>query len=365
MDRNIRHHHLTPSQGINTRIEPQRQQRNKTIASSVKSKPGKKPPTMAQLYKIIVACVYIFTFPQTECVIFAGPAATSHTMTGVAAAGAANAAVGAANAALAAPTRPRAFKPYGSPPPFDLEAEKDSFDTWVRRWEIFLALSTIDEVLDAGLRPAYKTNLLLSCFSIQTLQTVLSAGLSQAQLADHDQITGMLRTRCNAGKNRHIWRHQMALCTQRPKQQADKRLCELRDVSRKCDIIGDCCAICEATSILGQIVTGVADNEVRIKLLEQGDTLTLNGAIAILRTAETSQLQAVNLRDKSSIYAIRRSTYQNKKAAEGNPGAAKHPEEKKDGVRFEKDSSTSCRFCGEPSRHIRRDGPAWGKKCHN
>ena len=40
----------------------------------------------------------------------------------------------AATAAAAAqqPT-PRAFKPYGSPPPFDLDAEKDSFDTWFKR----------------------------------------------------------------------------------------------------------------------------------------------------------------------------------------------------------------------------------------
>ncbi|KAK4006422.1 hypothetical protein OUZ56_011575 [Daphnia magna] len=164
-------------------------------------------------------------------------------MTGVAAAGAANAAVAGANA-VAAPTQPRAFE------------EKDSYDTWVWRWEIFITLSTIDEVLDAGLHPAYKP----TCYGL---------------LADHDQISRMLRTRCNAGKNRHIWRHQMALCTQRPNQQADNWLCELRDISRKCNFIGDCCARCEVTRILGQVVTGVADNEVRIKLLGQGDTLTL------------------------------------------------------------------------------------------
>ena len=28
----------------------------------------------------------------------------------------------------------RAFKPYGSPPPFDLEAERDSFPIWEERW---------------------------------------------------------------------------------------------------------------------------------------------------------------------------------------------------------------------------------------
>jgi hypothetical protein len=90
-------------------------------------------------------------------------------------------------AALQAPPAnpPRAFKPYGSPPPFDLEAERDSFAVWEERWKIFLALSTIDEVLDAATR---KTNQLKSCLSTTMLQAVLSAGLTAAQLGDHDEI---------------------------------------------------------------------------------------------------------------------------------------------------------------------------------
>jgi hypothetical protein len=93
----------------------------------------------------------------------------------MAAAAAAAAALAVAPAAAAA-IPPRAFKPYGSPPPFDLEAERDFFAVWEERWKIFLALSTIDEVLDAAARPAYKTNQLKSCLSTTTLQAVLSAG---------------------------------------------------------------------------------------------------------------------------------------------------------------------------------------------
>ena len=161
----------------------------------------------------------------------------------------------------------RAFKPYGSPPPFDLEAERDSFPIWEARWDIFLALSTIDEALDVALRPAYKTNQLKSCLSTPTLQAVLSAGLTAAQLADHTSIINLLRTRCNAGRNRHVWRHQFALLAQLPNQTADNWLCSLRDISRKCDFGVDCCANCEPTRILGQLIAGVADNAVRIKLL--------------------------------------------------------------------------------------------------
>ena len=56
----------------------------------------------------------------------------------------------------------RAVKPYGSPPPFDLDAEQDKFSVWLERWNIFIVLSTIDEVLDAAAQPSYKTNQLKS-----------------------------------------------------------------------------------------------------------------------------------------------------------------------------------------------------------
>ena len=64
-----------------------------------------------------------------------------------------------------------AFKPYGKPPPFDLEEYKDSFELWEKQWEVFLALWTIDSTLAAADRPAYKRNILLSCLSKETLQT--------------------------------------------------------------------------------------------------------------------------------------------------------------------------------------------------
>ena len=257
----------------------------------------------------------------------------------------------------------RAFKPYGSPPPFDLEAERDSFPIWEARWDIFLALSTIDEALDVALRPAYKTNQLKSCLSTPTLQAVLSAGLTAAQLADHTSIINLLRTRCNAGRNRHVWRHQFALLAQLPNQTADNWLCSLRDISRKCDFGVDCCANCEPTRILGQLIAGVADNAVRIKLLEQGDALTLDQALTILRTSETTQLQAASLQPgDQAINAIRKSALK--------PGKNDAPPGKQ--TQFAQGTKSAngktiapCRYCGGPRRHGRAQCPAYGKTCDN
>ncbi|KZS04174.1 Uncharacterized protein APZ42_032919 [Daphnia magna] len=77
----------------------------------------------------------------------------------------------------------------------------------------------------------------------------------------------------------------------------------------------DCCANCEPTRILRQLIAGVADNAVRIKMLEQGDALILDQALTILRTAEATQSQAASLQT-AAINAIRRSAYKTGKAEE-------------------------------------------------
>lgn len=72
-------------------------------------------------------------------------------------------------------------------------------------------------------------------------------------------------------------RYQFTLLGELPNQSADNWLCSLRDVSRKCDFGQDCCTNCEPTHILGQLIAGVADNAVRITLLEQARRCTHSG----------------------------------------------------------------------------------------
>ena len=169
-----------------------------------------------------------------------------------------------------------AFKSYGTPPHFDLDEYKDSFELWHKKWTIFLSLSTIDSALDAAHRDLYKAHTLLSCLSTDTLQAVLSMGLTDTQLDDHTVVIDHLRSRCNAGRNRHVWRQQFSAKKQGVQQAADDWLCELRDLARRCEFATDCCANCEPTRILGQLKYGVESDEVRVKLLEHGATFILN-----------------------------------------------------------------------------------------
>jgi hypothetical protein len=79
---------------------------------------------------------------------------------------------------------------------------------------------------------------------------------------------------------------------QRANESADNWLCELRELASKCGFSEDCCSKCLPTRILGQIVYGVYDYDLRRKLLEQGDELKLDEAIDILRVAEAASTKA-------------------------------------------------------------------------
>jgi hypothetical protein len=143
--------------------------------------------------------------------------------------------------------------------------------------------------------------LLISWLSTDTLQAVLSVGLTDAQLDDHTVVIGHLCSRCNAGHNRHVWRQQFSAKKQGVQQGVDDWLCELRDLARKCEFATDCCANCEPTRILGQLIFGVGSDNVRVKLLEHGVTLSLDMALTIIRTAEASNKQSKNLKTEDAL----------------------------------------------------------------
>jgi hypothetical protein len=95
----------------------------------------------------------------------------------------------------------------------------------------------------------------------------MSMGLTDAQMGDHEVVIQKLSERCNAGRNRHVWRQQFTLSKQLANEAANNWLCDLRDLARKCEIDTYCCANCQPTRILGQVVYGVHDDEILPHLL--------------------------------------------------------------------------------------------------
>ena len=215
------------------------------------------------------------------------------------------------------------FKPVGQPPPLDIEAEKDTFNTWKTQWGLYIKLSTIDEAYQpASGREEYKATQLLTCMSANTLNTVVNARLGDAAMKDSTLIIKYLEDLSNAGKNKHVRRQQFNSCVQRQGLSIDNWLCELRDLGRKCEFETGCCHLCEPERMLGQIIFGLADKDVRIKLLEVGPSLTLDQTIVIVRTSEMSRLQAEHLQP-GSVQGIRgKSAYKKAKSARVTEAAA-------------------------------------------
>ena len=260
------------------------------------------------------------------------------------------------------------FRPYGTPPAFDLDEYKDSFEIWEAQWDIFLELSTINTGLPENERPRYKANILKSCLSKSTLTALLTSGMSADNLNNPEEIIKKLRERCNSGRNRHVWRQQFASRQQREGETIDDWLCDLRSLSSKCEFQEDCCAACEPTRILGQIVYGVRNEEDRRKLLEKGPALQLDDALTTLRTSEAALKQSANLRssDAPSINMTTKSNYKKKKSDKtGKAANADKSAKPSNGSQKTSDSTTSsgCTHCGSSSSHKKADCPAAGKEC--
>ena len=149
--------------------------------------------------------------------------------------------------------------------------------------------------------------------SPNTLGAVVNAGLEVTAMEDVTQLIEYLRERCNAGKNKRVWRQQFKTCTQRQDLSIDNWLCELRDLSRKYEF-ETCCSRCDAEQILDQFLFGLNDREIQQKLFDIGPSLTLDQATATARTCETSKLATEQLKTDASVQGIKsKSMYQKQK----------------------------------------------------
>ena len=256
------------------------------------------------------------------------------------------------------------FKPNGTAPPFDLEEYRDTFSVWKMKWNVFIRLSNIDEVLEQTRRAQYKADVLISCLSPTTLHTVMSMGLTDADLRNPTTIITKLEERCKAGRNEHVWRYQFHSIRQLPQQSFDDFLCELRDVGTKCSFGDGCCQNCLPARLLDQIVVGVHDDDLRAKLIEKAAGLTLENAIQLAQATEAASKSVTSLRsDSSSVDSIsRKSAYkqnklrQQQQAVTGSSRDAKKPAG---------ESSSGCGYCGSKEDHPRENCRATNSMCYS
>ena len=256
------------------------------------------------------------------------------------------------------------FKPYGTPPAFDLDEYKDNFELWKEQWDVYIALSTIDTELPQNDRPAYKANLLKHSLSKSTFQALLRSGLTAAQLLDPNVIIDTLKQRCNSGRNVHVWRQRFQLRVQRPNESLDDWLCDLRDLATKADFATGCCVDSEKARLLQQLIFGAQDDEDRRRLLEKGRTLTLDQAIEFMHASENARKDSSGLRgaEALSVQQTAKSNYKTQKADSRNGSKSGQTSKKPTGGGHQNDSK--CIWCGAEKKHTRKECPAHEKECN-
>ena len=186
--------------------------------------------------------------------------------------------------------------------------------------------------------------------SLQTLQAVLSAGLTATQLVDLDEIINFLRNRCNARRNRHVRWHQMAICTQRPNKKADNWLCELREWEKR---------IQQWLLRMVRVNKNTWPNRFR--------NSRQRGATQYVRARRRTHLRQSRYNPShnrnisiTSRQPSRRPHHQRHSkicVSSQESGVVRQQHQSN-----EKKENGFCQFCGENSKHFRKNCPAWGKE---
>ncbi|KRZ02708.1 hypothetical protein T11_15687 [Trichinella zimbabwensis] len=191
-------------------------------------------------------------------------------------------------------------------------------------------------------------------------------GLTETELNNHKIIIERLHQRCNAGSNRHVWGQKLTNRKQYANESTDDCLSDLRDIASKCEFAADCCGDCETTWLLGQVVFGVNNDDVRRKLLQESNSLTLDKAIQILRSLELASYQASQLKHDEVAFHQRTalSPIDSRRALAPPSNASTSERQATCEMKDKRQPTTGCWKCGSKCRHSRHSCPANGTCCH-
>lgn len=138
------------------------------------------------------------------------------------------------------------------------------YEEWFqrRRTTTNLDLSTIDALAERH-QGRKKTNLLLSSLSPGAFQTLMSMGLTQAEMEDYNTVLNKIKEQCNAGLNSYVWQHSFRLHTS-----VSTIGCDLHDLALKCKF-NDQTSTREEAALRQQLILRVYDDEVRMEIFRQ------------------------------------------------------------------------------------------------
>lgn len=228
--------------------------------------------------------------------------------------------------------------------PKPMEDGADLSYEWTRfleEFELYLVATEKDKKADK-----IRIALMLRCIGPRGIDIFKSFTFTGGKSIDkYSDVTEKFQAFCLKTSNKIIKRHQL-LSTKQGCMTIDEYVTSLHKIARECSL--------EAMYddfFLQALLLGINDEEVKRKLFEADDNLTLDQAIKKCKMAEASKNDMKSLKGEESVHALQPKGKLNK------PYKGKQNAEN-----FDSRSKAKCGNCG--SSHQPKKCPAYGQQCH-
>ena len=160
---------------------------------------------------------------------------------------------------------------------------------------------------------------------------------------------------CLPKKNLVVERRKFFRKNQHDDETFDQFITELRNLASTCEF-GDL----HENLLLYKVMDGIRSDKIRDVLLRKGVEMTLEKAINICQTEETTKMQMKEMSSEKEMGGITKNQ-KRKKALNKKRGSDNRQKKKNKGSTQSMDGK-ECKFCGQI--HKPRGCPAYGQECH-
>lgn len=251
-----------------------------------------------------------------------------------------------------------------------------------RYFNIFMAAGELNDKADV-----VKINTFLNCIGEEAVEVFDTFTLTDNQIASYDEVIKAFEEFCKPKKNTIYERFMFYQRKQKANEPFDAFLMDLKKLSRNCEFADK-----EKEMIRDQIVMGVQDKKLQLRLLEKND-LTYDTAVEKGRQSETTREQVDTMCSKISDVNELQHRYSNHVADKRNNGISsgskaqynrnsntntndnnngkrqqnqqRQNETKNRNQNNESKSNDRCKYCKLAHKFGTKNCPAFGKKCNS
>ncbi len=171
----------------------------------------------------------------------------------------------------------------GKAPKFDIEKDRDNFETWKLKWADFLISSNINSIGVTGVREEQKKAALTAALSDDTLKWINGQGFDHANLLKAEFIIQKINEHIQGTTNPYVQVVKLIRCKKSPNESFDHFVTDV------CERVNRC-ALNKVTNVMDWVTTMIIvanhdDTDVRKKLLLYQD-LKLDKAKVICKEEE-------------------------------------------------------------------------------